>query len=158
MLKLVGRLALAAVALAAVACAKQTSTTATSTQTTATQTAAAGATAVPAASKTPVVLAITERAITTAGKPILRLAFTIHNGSKDPVLCDASVFSVQLSDKSAITADSAAEYKCEPDTVDPSADGKALMYFDLPGPYSGQVTLVMTASDAVVGQVTTNIQ
>lgn len=94
--------------------------------------------------------------VTTNGT-ILRLGFSAHNKSKDPVQCDPSEFSVQLSDGSVIQADQSAENKCDPDSIDPGATSNATVFFDLKPGYAGAVTMMMTADGVIVGKGTTTI-
>jgi len=74
------------------------------------------------------------------------------------VQCDPSEFSVQLTDGTVVQADSSAENKCTPDSLDPQAAGKAVVYFNLPTNSPGTVTLSMTANDAVVGRASTIVK
>jgi len=96
--------------------------------------------------------------VSTSGPPILRLGITIHNISKDPVQCDPSEFSLQLADGTVVNTDESAENKCTPDSLDPGAAGKALVYFNLPTNSPGTVTLSMTANDAIIGRSTTTVK
>lgn len=96
--------------------------------------------------------------VTTSGPTILRLGFVIHNNSKDPVQCDPSEFSIQLSDGTVVAADQSADNKCAPDFIDPHTTGNGLVFFDLATSYTGPVTLSMTAGDAVVGKGTTTLK
>ena len=77
----------------------------------------------------------------TTNSTILRLGFTIHNTSRDPVQCDPSEFSLQFPDGSVVQADQSAENKCDPDSIDPGATSKATVFFDLKGGYTGPITL-----------------
>lgn len=115
-------------------------------------------TALPAGTKTPVSFTFSDVAIASGGANTLRLGFTIQNQAQDPALCDYSEFAVQLDDGTVVPADGSAENVCDPDTVDPNTSGKATMYFDLPHPYTGNVTLTMVVNDAVIGQGTTSIK
>lgn len=99
----------------------------------------------------------TDIAITTSGAPVLRLGFDIKNNGKDPLLCDPTEFTIQLSDGTTIPADTSAENTCNPDTVDPAATGKAVMFFDLKSAYAGPVTLIMTANGGVAGKGTAQV-
>ena|SRR5579864_3599766 len=97
-------------------------------------------------------------AVTSSAAPLLRLGFDLKNNGTDPLLCDPTEFAVQLSDNSTISADTGAEDTCDPDTIDPGSTGKVVMYFDLKSAYSGPVTLIMTANNAVVGKGTTQVR
>jgi hypothetical protein len=112
-------------------------------------------TALPSSSKTLVTFQFTDVAISTGGSNTLRLGFAITNASDDPLLCDPSEFNVQLSDGTVIAADGSADDTCDPGSVDPHADGKATMFFDLPNAYTGPVIMFMVVNDAVIGQGTT---
>jgi hypothetical protein len=114
-------------------------------------------TALPAGTKTPVTFTFTDVAVATGGSNTLRLDFTIINSTDDPQLCDPSEFSIQLSDGTVIADDDSADNQCTPNTVDPRSTGQARMYFDLPHPYSGVVTMMMIVDDKVVGQGTTTL-
>ncbi|HME81311.1 MAG TPA: DUF4352 domain-containing protein [Candidatus Eremiobacteraceae bacterium] len=103
-------------------------------------------------------LAFDDVAVTTGGAALLRLGFSIHNISKDPVQCDPSEFSIALSDGTVITADQSAENKCDPDSLDPGVTGKAVVYFDLKPGYTGPITMSMTANDAIVGKGDTTVK
>jgi hypothetical protein len=103
-------------------------------------------------------LAFDDVAVTTGGAALLRLGFSIHNISKDPVQCDPSEFSITLSDGTVINADQSAENKCDVDSLDPGATGKAVVYFDLKPGYTGPITMLMTAADAVVGKGDTTVK
>ena len=97
-------------------------------------------------------------AVTTSGAPVLRLGFSIKNGSPDPLLCEEANFTLQLADGSVINPDAGAENRCDPDTIDPGSTGKGTMFFDLKNGYSGPITLIMRDSDnAVIGQGTTQV-
>jgi hypothetical protein len=96
--------------------------------------------------------------VTTTGTPVVRLGFDIRNISKDPLQCDPSEFTIRLSDGAVIAADESAENKCNPDSVEVGATGKAVMYFDLKSGYSGPLTLTMTANDAIVGRGNTALK
>src|SRR5579859_4435956 len=89
-------------------------------------------TALPTTSKTQVTFQFNDVAVATGGSNTLRLGFAITNASDDPLLCDPSEFNIQLSDGSIVTADASADDTCDPGSVDPHADGKATMFFDLP--------------------------
>jgi hypothetical protein len=104
--------------------------------------------------RTAVTLNFDDVSISSPGPPILRLRLTIHNISNDPVQCDPSEFSVQLPDGTVAEADLSAENKCAPDSLDPGATGKAVVFFNLPTNTPGTITLSMTANDAVVGRAT----
>jgi hypothetical protein len=108
--------------------------------------------------KTAVTFNFDDVGISTSGPPILRLGVTIHNISKDPVQCDPSEFSVELTDGTVVKVDESAENKCTPDSLDPGATGKAVVFFNLPTNTPGTVTLSMTANDAVVGRSTTAVK
>lgn len=114
-------------------------------------------TALPAGTKTPVTFTFTDVAVATGGNNTLRVGFTIINSTDDPQLCDPSEFSIQLSDGTVIADDDSADNQCTPNTVDPRSTGQAQMYFDLPHPYTGDVTLMMIVDDKVVGQGTTTL-
>jgi len=107
--------------------------------------------------KTPVTFNFTDVAVTSSAAPLLRLGFDMKNGASDPLLCDASEFSVQLADGTSIAADTGAEDTCTPDTVDPGSTGKVVMFFDLKNAYTGPVTLLMSVNNAVVGRGSTNV-
>jgi hypothetical protein len=115
------------------------------------------ASAAPLPVRNDVSFAFNDVSVTTSGPTLLRLGFTAHNISKDPVQCDASEFSVQLSDGSVVQADQSAENKCDPDSMDPGATSKGTIFFDLKSGYTGPVTLLMTANGAVVGKGSTTI-
>jgi hypothetical protein len=119
---------------------------------------ASPATTAPLPLKTKVMFNLNDVSVSTSGPPILRLGFTIHNISKDPVQCDPSEFSVQLADGTVVQVDESAENKCTPDSLDPKAAGKAVVYFNLPTNSPGTVTLSMTANDAVIGRSTTTVK
>jgi hypothetical protein len=97
-------------------------------------------------------------AVTTSGAPLLRLGFSIHNVSQDPVQCDPSEFSITLSNGSTIQADQSADNKCDPDSIDAGATGQAVMFFDLASGYTGTVTLSMTTNDTIVGKGDTQVK
>jgi hypothetical protein len=115
-------------------------------------------TALPTSSKTQVTFQFSDVAVATGGSNTLRLGFAITNASDDPLLCDPSEFNIQLSDGSIVTADASADDTCDPGSVDPHADGKATMFFDLPHPYTGPVILFMVVNDNVIGQGTTSLK
>ncbi len=92
---------------------------------------------------------------TSAGT--LRTDVQIKNISKDPVQCDPSEFSVQLGSATPIDADTSAAVDCEPDSIDPGTTGKATMYFDIPGDYTGPATVILTVDDTIVGEGTTQL-
>lgn len=127
------------------------------------QQAASTASPSPAASAAPVpvrndvTFAFNDVSVTTNGPTLLRLGFSAHNTSKDPVQCDASEFSVQLSDGSVVQADQSAENKCDPDSIDPGATSAATVFFDLRSGYTGAITLMMTANGVIVGKGNTTI-
>ena len=102
--------------------------------------------------------AFSDVSVSTGAVPILRLGFTVHNFSKDPVQCDPSQFSVQLTDGTTIPVDDSAENKCAPDSIDPGTTGTAVAYFNLKNAYTGPITLIMNAGDATVGKGTTTIK
>ncbi|MBC5805714.1 MAG: hypothetical protein DLM53_08325 [Candidatus Eremiobacter antarcticus] len=110
---------------------------------------------VPVPSAHAVTFQFSDVAVTNTG--LLRLKFTMANAGSDPILCDASEFSIQLSGGLSIPADPGAEDTCDPDTVDPGSSGKAVMYFDLHRQYVGPVKLLLTANNAVIGQGTTQL-
>lgn len=114
-------------------------------------------TALPAGTKTPVTFTFSDVAVATAGNNTLRLGFTIVNAADDPQLCDASEFSVQLSDGTVVSADDSADNTCTPNTVDPRSTGTAIMFFDLPRPYTGPLTLMMNIDGTIVGQGSTQL-
>ena len=103
-------------------------------------------------------IAFNDVAVTTAGAPLLRLGFTVHDTSKDPVQCDPSEFAITLSDGTVIQADQSAENKCTPDALDPGASADAVMFFVLKSGYSGPITLSMTGNDAIVGKADTTVK
>lgn len=115
-------------------------------------------TALPTTAKTQVTFQFDDVAVETGGSNTLRLGFAITNASDDPLLCDPSEFNVQLADGTVIAADGSADDTCDPGSVDPHADGKATMYFDLPHPYTGALTMFMVVNDAVVGQGATTLK
>ena len=137
--------------LAAAGCSKKEATSAPAGESPAASTA-------PLPVKTAVMFNFDDVGISTSGPPILRLGITIHNISKDPVECDPSEFSIQLADGTVVTVDESAENKCTPDSLDPGATGKALVYFNLPTNSPGTVTLSMTAGGAIVGRSTTTVK
>ncbi len=110
---------------------------------------------VPVPSARSVTFQFSDVAVTNTG--LLRLGFTMANAGGDPILCDASEFSIQLSGGLTIPADTGAEDTCDPDTIDPGSSGKAVMYFDLHRQYTGPVKLLLTANNAVIGQGTTQL-
>jgi len=112
----------------------------------------------PAGTKTAVTFQFTDVAVASGGGHLLRLGFTMNNGSGDPQLCDSSLFSLQLSDGTVLDADASANAQCDPDMIDPGSQGKSTMYFNLPKDYTGPVTLFMVVDDKIVGQGTTNVQ
>jgi hypothetical protein len=120
--------------------------------------AAPSHTALPASTKTPVTFNFTDVAVASAGSNTLRLGFDIANGMADPLLCDASEFSLQLDDNSVVEADGSADSICTPDTVDPNSNGKAVMFFNLPPSYTGGATLILVVNDAVIGQGATSVK
>jgi len=120
--------------------------------------AAPAHTALPADTKTPVDFTFTDVEVATGGSNALKLGFTIVNHTKDPQICDSSEFSVQLSDGTVVAADGSADDECDPDSVDPGASGTGVMYFDLPNPYTGPVTMFMVVGDDVIGQATTTLK
>lgn len=100
----------------------------------------------------------TDVAVSTSGNPVLRLGFDAKNNGKDPALCDESSFSAELSDGSVLPPDAGAQNVCDPDSIDPGATSKVVMFFDLPNGYSGPVTVYMRSSDnTLVGQGTTSV-
>jgi len=115
-------------------------------------------TALPSSAKTAITFNFNDVAISTGGANTLRLGFDIANGSNDPLLCDPSEFNVQLSDGTVIAADASADDSCDPNSVDPQSSGKAVMYFDLPSPYTGTLTMFMVVDDAVIGQGSTTLK
>ncbi len=115
-------------------------------------------TALPTTAKTPVTFNFTDVATATGGANTLRVGFDIKNDSQDPLLCDPSEFNVQLDDGSVIAADQSADNSCDPNSVDPKSTGKAVMYFDVPSNYTGNVTLFLVVNDVVVGQGITSVK
>lgn len=115
-------------------------------------------TALPPSAKTPVTFNFTDVAVASAGSNTLRLGFDIANNTSDPLLCDASEFSLQLDDGTVIEADSSADSICTPDTVDPKSSGKATMFFNLPKSYTGGAILLLVVNDAVIGQGSTTVK
>jgi len=101
---------------------------------------------------TPVTFDFSSIKLSTDNPPILRLMFTIHNGTGDPLQCDASEFSVMPSNGSVVDVDTSAENSCEPDTIDPHSTGKATMVFDLKSAYAGPLSVIMTVDDKVLGR------
>jgi len=120
--------------------------------------AAAAHTALPNGAKTPVTFNFTDVSVASSGSNTLRLGFDIANGTNDPLLCDVSEFSLQLADNTVLEADSSADSTCDPDTVDPKSNGKAVMFFNLPASYTGSATLLLIIDDQVVGQGSTTIK
>lgn len=102
--------------------------------------------------------AFNDVAVATSGTNLLRLGFTVHNISKDPVQCDPSEFSITLSDGTVIPADQSAENKCTPDSIDPGTTGTARAYFVLKPGYTGPITLSMAANGAIVGKGDTAVK
>lgn len=96
--------------------------------------------------------------VTTAGPNLLRLGFSLRNNAKDSVFCDSSVFTVKLTDGSVIAADTSAEDKCTPDTLDPGQTAQATMFFNLPAGYTGPIELSMSGTNAIIGRGTTTIK
>jgi hypothetical protein len=96
--------------------------------------------------------------VTTAGPTLLRLGFSLRNNAKDSVFCDSSVFTVKLTDGSVIAADTSAEDKCNPDTLDPGQTAQATMFFNLPAGYTGPIELSMSGTNAIIGHGTTTIK
>ena len=115
-------------------------------------------TALPTTAKTPVTFTFNDVSIASGGANTLRLGFDIANNSQDPLLCDPSEFNVQLDDNSVVPADDSAANNCDPNSVDPKSTGKAVMYFDVPSTYSGNVTMFMVVNDVVVGQGMTTVK
>src|SRR5579864_7546281 len=72
-------------------------------------------TMLPAGTKTAVTFQFTDVAVASGGGHLLRLGFTMNNGSGDPQLCDSSLFSLQLSDGTVLDADASANAQCDPD-------------------------------------------
>jgi len=106
----------------------------------------------------PLPIAITfDQVAIASGAGTLRLDMELKNVSKDPVQCDPSEFSAQLGDASPIDADTSAAVSCDPDSVDPGTTGKATMFFDIPGDYTGPVTVTLTVDGERVGSGTTQI-
>jgi hypothetical protein len=99
----------------------------------------------------------TDAAVTSSASPVLRLGFNIKNSGADPLLCEESMFSLQLADGSTLAPDSGAENRCDPDTIDPGSTGKSTMFFDLKSGYSGPVTLIMSDNSTVIGRGTTQL-
>lgn len=103
-------------------------------------------------------LNFTDVAITTSNPPAARLRFDVKNGSQDPLLCDESSFSAQLSDGTVLSPDAGAENTCTPDSIDPGSTAQATIFFDLPSGYTGSIDVIMKSPDnTVVGDGTTNI-
>jgi hypothetical protein len=102
--------------------------------------------------KTPVTFDFFDIAVTTSGARLLRLGFTIHNGTNASLLCDASEFSAMLSNGQLLDADTSAADTCDPDTIDAGASAKATMFFNLKSAYTGPVTLLMTVNNKVIGR------
>ena len=115
-------------------------------------------TALPPTAKTPVTFNFTDVSVASGGSNTLRLGFDIANGTSDPLLCDSSQFSLQLDDNTVLQADGAADSLCNPDTLDPKSNGKAVMFFNLPKAYTGGATLFLVINDDVVGQGLTTIK
>jgi hypothetical protein len=112
--------------------------------------------ATPEAGPLPIAITFDQVAI-ASGAGTLRLDMELKNVSKDPVQCDPSEFSVQLGDASPIDADTSAAVSCDPDSVDPGTTGKATMFFDIPGDYTGPVTVTLTVDGERAGSGTTQI-
>jgi hypothetical protein len=112
--------------------------------------------AIPEAGPLPIAITFDQVAI-ASGAGTLRLDMELKNTSKDPVQCDPSEFSAQLGAASPIDADTSAAVSCDPDSVDPGTTGKATMFFDIPGDYTGPVTVTLTVDDKVVGSGTTQL-
>jgi hypothetical protein len=112
--------------------------------------------AIPEAGPLPVAITFDQVAI-ASGAGTLRVDMELKNTSKDPVQCDPSEFSAQLGSASPIDADTSAAVSCDPDSVDPGTTGKATMFFDIPGDYTGPVTVTLTVDDKLVGSGTTQI-
>jgi uncharacterized protein DUF4352 len=112
--------------------------------------------AIPEAGPLPIAITFDQVAI-ASGAGTLRLDMELKNTSKDPVQCDPSEFSAQLGSASPIDADTSAAVSCDPDSVDPGTTGKATMFFDIPGDYTGPVTVTLTVDDKLVGSGTTQI-
>ena len=136
----------------------QTSSTATTAEATSAEATSAATTApaIPPAGTTPVVITFDQVAVASSANA-LRTDLELKNTSKDPVLCDPSEFSIQLGSASPIDADTSAAVECQPDSIDPGTTGKATMYFDIPGGYTGPVTVLLTVDGAIVGEGTTQI-
>ena len=115
-------------------------------------------TALPATSKTLVTFQFNDVAVASGGSNTLRLGFAITNSSDDPILCDPSEFNIQLDDGTVVTADASADDTCDPNSIDPHSDGKATMFFDLPHPYTGGVTMFVVDNDTVIGQGSTTLK
>ena len=111
---------------------------------------------IPDAGALPVAIIFDQVAI-ASGAGALRLDMELKNNSKDPVQCDASEFSAQLGSASPIDADTSAAVSCDPDSVDPGTTGKATMFFDIPGSYTGPVTVTLTVDGRLVGSGSTQI-
>jgi hypothetical protein len=136
-----------ATVLAVSGCAKQATTSAP---------ASAAATAAPLPVRHDVDINFNDIAPTGTG--LLRLGFTAHNISKDPIQCDASEFSITLSDGTVVQADESAENKCSLDMIDPGATANVTVFFNMKAGYTGTVTLSMSANDAVVGKGSTQVK
>ncbi|MDQ6781046.1 MAG: hypothetical protein M3Z37_07850 [Candidatus Eremiobacteraeota bacterium] len=153
-----------AAALLVSACSHKDQTTTSNSSNTTTTDAATNASIEPAAPASPMAngpsiakFTFSDVAVTSSAAPVLRLGFDLKNTGSDPLLCDASEFSIRLSDDSTIPVDSSADVSCTPDTIDPGASAKGVMFFNLKGPYSGPVTLIMTVNNAIAGQGTAQL-
>lgn len=133
---------------------------ATTTQGSSEATSAAASSGTPSAADKPfVTFDFKSVAVATTKAPTLRLTFAVKNGGTDPLLCDESEFSVELSDGTKLPVDAGAENTCIPDSIDPGSSATAVMFFDLKAPYAGPVTVVMTSSqnNAIVGRGTAQV-
>ncbi len=159
MKKTVFAVLLGAMLVATVGCSHKEQTSS-GNESTSTESTAAASTAAPnTANAGYVKFDFNDVAVTTSGAPVLRLGFVVHNNGSDPLLCEESSFTLQLSDGSTLNPDAGAENTCDPDTIDASSTGKAVMFFDLKGSYSGPVTLIMRDnSNAIIGEGTTQVQ
>lgn len=134
------------------------SSSSSSSSTTTTSASAPAHTALPSNQKTPITFSFTDVSVATDGANTLRLGFDVANKTQDSLLCDPSEFYLQLGDGTVLAADQSADNSCTPDSVDPGATGKSVMYFDLPSSYTGPASLFIVINDAVVGQSATTIK
>ena len=109
-------------------------------------------------SKEFVALNFTDVAVSTGGSPVLRLTFGAKNNGSSPLFCGESSFSAELQNGTVLPPDSGAQIVCNPDSIDPGGTSNVVMFFDLPGGYSGPIMLMLRTSDnTLVGQATTTI-